>query len=244
MTNPEHFDGDSDVKFDAAERLAVVAADAGLTMVQLALAWSVEHPAVTAALIGPRTNEQLDDLLTAADVTLDADVLDAIDAIVAPGVDLNPGDAGAPRPRPVISPPPLNLAPYGVRPRRGPGLLSCFVTSGETSCSPGGLTVRPACDSLRTSRNACCSIRPPTSPHARRARGLRLNHPEAVAVLTAWVLEGAATDAASPSSWRPAATCSPATTSWKASPRCSPRSRSRRPSPTAPSSSPLHEPIA
>ncbi len=49
---------------------------------------------MTAALLGPRTNEQLDDLLTAADITLDADVLDAIDEVVAPGVDLNPGDAG------------------------------------------------------------------------------------------------------------------------------------------------------
>ncbi len=63
-------------------------------MTQLALAWSVEHPAVTAALIGPRTNDQLDDLLTAADVSLGADVLDAIDEVVPPGVDLNPGDAG------------------------------------------------------------------------------------------------------------------------------------------------------
>ena len=83
---------------------------------------------------------------TAADVTLDADVLDAIDEVVAP-VSTQPGDTGwtPPAPRPVVSPPPLNLAPYGVRPRRGPGLLSCFVTAGETSCSPGGLTVRPAC---------------------------------------------------------------------------------------------------
>jgi aryl-alcohol dehydrogenase (NADP+) len=93
-TNPDHFDGDNDAKFDAAERLGLIAAEAGLTMTQLALAWSVEHPAVTAALIGPRTNDQLDDLLTAADVTLSADVLDAIDEVVPPGVDLNPADAG------------------------------------------------------------------------------------------------------------------------------------------------------
>ncbi len=93
-TNPDHFDGDNAVKFAAVERLAVVAAAAGLTMTQLALAWSVEHPAVTAALIGPRTTEQLDDLLTAADVRLDADTLDAIDGIVAPGTNLNPADAG------------------------------------------------------------------------------------------------------------------------------------------------------
>jgi len=93
-TNPDHFDGDNDAKFAAAERLGLIAAEAGLTMTQLALAWSVEHPAVTAALIGPRTNDQLDDLLTAADVTLGADVLDAIDEVVPPGADLNPADSG------------------------------------------------------------------------------------------------------------------------------------------------------
>jgi aryl-alcohol dehydrogenase (NADP+) len=93
-TNPDHFDVDNAAKYDATERLAVIAADAGLTPTQLALSWAVEHPAVTAALIGPRTESQLDDLLTAADTTLDAGVLDAIDAVVAPGVDLNPADRG------------------------------------------------------------------------------------------------------------------------------------------------------
>jgi aryl-alcohol dehydrogenase (NADP+) len=93
-TNPDHFDADNDAKYDVVERLGAVASDAGLTMTQLALAWSVEHPDVTAALIGPRTSDQLDDLLTAADVVLDSDVLDAIDEIVAPGTDLNPADTG------------------------------------------------------------------------------------------------------------------------------------------------------
>lgn len=60
----------------------------------MALAWTVEHPAVTCALIGPRTEDQLADLLGAADVTLDTDTLDAIDAVVAPGLDLNPADRG------------------------------------------------------------------------------------------------------------------------------------------------------
>ena len=94
-TNPDHFDGDNDAKFDAAERLGLIAAEAGLTMTQLALAWSVEHPAVTAALIGPRTNDQLDDLLTAADV--DARRRRARRdrrRSSPPGVDLNPADAG------------------------------------------------------------------------------------------------------------------------------------------------------
>lgn len=93
-TNPDHFDVGNRTKFDAVEALAAVAADAGLSLTHLALAWNVEHPAVTAALIGPRTEAQLDDLLGAADVRLDAETLDAIDAIVAPGVDLNPADTG------------------------------------------------------------------------------------------------------------------------------------------------------
>lgn len=93
-TNPDHFDGGNEAKFDAVERLSTVAAEAGITLTQLALAWATEHPDVTSALIGPRTEEQLDDLLTAADVRLDADTLDAVDAIVAPGTDLNPADRG------------------------------------------------------------------------------------------------------------------------------------------------------
>jgi len=93
-TNPDHFDVDNEAKFDAVEQLATIAKDAGLTLTQMAIAWSTEHPAVTSALIGPRTEEQLADLLTAADVVLDETMLDAIDGVVAPGVDLNPGDRG------------------------------------------------------------------------------------------------------------------------------------------------------
>ena len=93
-TNPDHFDGANTTKRDAVAQLIQVAADAGLTATQLALAWSVEHPDVTATLIGPRTEAQLEELLTAADIDLAPDVLDAIDAIVAPGVDLNPADRG------------------------------------------------------------------------------------------------------------------------------------------------------
>jgi aryl-alcohol dehydrogenase-like predicted oxidoreductase len=93
-TNPDHFDGGNPAKFDAVERLAAIAADAGLTLTQLALAWAAAHPAVSSVLIGPRTEAQLDELLTAADVVLDADVLDAIDAVVPPGTDLNPADTG------------------------------------------------------------------------------------------------------------------------------------------------------
>ncbi len=60
----------------------------------MALAFVIRHPAVTAAIIGPRTMEHLESQLTAAEVTLSDDVLDRIDEIVAPGVNVNPVDAG------------------------------------------------------------------------------------------------------------------------------------------------------
>ena len=79
-------------KLDAVEQLAKVADEAGLTMIQLALGFVTAHPAVTSALIGPRTLDHLSSQLAAADTVLSADVLDAIDAIVAPGIDLAPGE--------------------------------------------------------------------------------------------------------------------------------------------------------
>jgi aryl-alcohol dehydrogenase-like predicted oxidoreductase len=94
QTHPDHFDFANAAKFDAVDALSRIADDAGLPLAHLALAWAVEHPAVTSALIGVRFEEQLVELLGAADVHLDADVLDAIDAVVPPGVDLNPADSG------------------------------------------------------------------------------------------------------------------------------------------------------
>lgn len=73
----------------ALERLA---ADAGLTMIQLALGFVLSHPAVTATLLGPRTLTQLEGLLEADGIALDGDLLDAIDALVAPGTEVNPED--------------------------------------------------------------------------------------------------------------------------------------------------------
>lgn len=77
-------------KLDAVERLSVIAADAGLTLIQLALGFVTAHRAVTAALIGPRTLQHLETQLAAADTTLTPDLLDAIDEVVAPGIDLAP----------------------------------------------------------------------------------------------------------------------------------------------------------
>jgi aryl-alcohol dehydrogenase-like predicted oxidoreductase len=94
---PAHFDHGSEfaaVKATAVEALASVASAAGVRLVDLAHAFVLAHPAVTAAIIGPRTLAQLDDVLPGADVRLDDDTLDAIDKIVAPGTNLNPADAG------------------------------------------------------------------------------------------------------------------------------------------------------
>ena len=79
-------------KLDAVEQLAKVADDAGVSLIELAIAFVVNHPAVTSAIIGPRTMEQLDSQLPAAHVALDAAALDRIDEIVRPGVNLNPAD--------------------------------------------------------------------------------------------------------------------------------------------------------
>lgn len=79
-------------KADAVRELTALAAESGLPLPHLATAFVRAHPAVTAVLIGPRRPEQLTDLLAAADVELGDDVLDRIDEIVPPGVDVNPGD--------------------------------------------------------------------------------------------------------------------------------------------------------
>src|SRR3954452_14945873 len=79
-------------KLEAVEQLQQVADDAGVSMIELAIAFVIKHPGVTSAIIAPRTMEQLDSQLPAADVVLDAATLDRIDEIVKPGVNLNPAD--------------------------------------------------------------------------------------------------------------------------------------------------------
>jgi len=81
-------------KLEAVTQLATLAREAGLSLIDLALAFVLEHPAVSAAIIGPRTMEQLESQLSAPDVRLESDVLDRIDEIVAPGTNVNPADAG------------------------------------------------------------------------------------------------------------------------------------------------------
>jgi aryl-alcohol dehydrogenase-like predicted oxidoreductase len=94
---PQRFDMSlpgNQAKLEAAEQLAQLAEKAGMSLIHLALAFVTSHPAVTSAIIGPRTMEHLDSQLGAADVTLDSAILDQIDQIVPPGTTLNPPDRG------------------------------------------------------------------------------------------------------------------------------------------------------
>jgi aryl-alcohol dehydrogenase-like predicted oxidoreductase len=85
-------------KLEAADALAGVAEEAGLTLIEMAIAFVIRHPAVTSAIIGPRTMKHLESQLSAAEVQLSDDVLDRIDEIVPPGVNINPSDGGWPNP--------------------------------------------------------------------------------------------------------------------------------------------------
>ena len=92
---PERFDLSQPAnqrKLDAVEDLAQLAEQTGITLIELAIAFVLNHPAITSALIGPRTMEQLEGQLAAADVVLDKAVLDRIDEIVPPGTTINPAD--------------------------------------------------------------------------------------------------------------------------------------------------------
>ncbi|MCW4457147.1 aldo/keto reductase [Microbacterium sp. MPKO10] len=82
-------------RLDAVEKIAALADESGLSMPHLALAFASSHPGVTSTLIGPRTLDQLDDLLAAADLTLSDDVLDRIDEIVPPGTEVGAPDQSA-----------------------------------------------------------------------------------------------------------------------------------------------------
>jgi aryl-alcohol dehydrogenase-like predicted oxidoreductase len=93
---PERFDLSQPAnqrKLDAVEELARLAEQTGITLIQLAIAFVLNHPAITSAIIGPRTMEQLEGQLAGADVVLDEAVLDRIDDIVPPGLTVNPVDS-------------------------------------------------------------------------------------------------------------------------------------------------------
>ena len=100
-------------RIDAVEQLIPLADEAGLPMTHLAMAFAIAHPGVTSAIIGPRTMEQLDDLLAGIGVTLTDDILDRIDEIVPPGTDVGTLDM-AYRP-PALQRPDLRRRPVSER---------------------------------------------------------------------------------------------------------------------------------
>src|SRR5271154_2534299 len=113
---PQRFDPSlpgNQAKLAAVEELIKIAADAGCSLTHLALAFVVGHPAVTAAIIGPRTMDPLTDILAGAEVPLEDDVLDRIAQIGPPGVNLNPSDAGFQPP--VLSDPAARRRPLARR---------------------------------------------------------------------------------------------------------------------------------
>jgi aryl-alcohol dehydrogenase-like predicted oxidoreductase len=100
-------------RLDVVEQLIPLAEKAGLPMTHLAMAFAVAHPDVTSALIGPRTMEQLDDLLASVQVELSDDLLDEIDKIVPPGTDVSPYDMAYRSP--AVLRPELRRRPVGDR---------------------------------------------------------------------------------------------------------------------------------
>ena len=111
---PERFDQDrpeNQRKLDLVEELLKVASDAGCSLTHMANSFVVQHPAVTSAIIGPRTMEQLTDVMAGQDLVLDDEVLDRIDEIVPPGTNVNQADAG-------YVPPSVQAAWRRRRPRR------------------------------------------------------------------------------------------------------------------------------
>jgi aryl-alcohol dehydrogenase-like predicted oxidoreductase len=98
MRGRGQFDPEADIikqKLELANALNGIAKEAGIPFTHLSMAFVLEHPAVTSAIIGPRTYEQLEDLLACADVRLDTAVLDRIDKLVPPGTSINGIDGNA-----------------------------------------------------------------------------------------------------------------------------------------------------
>lgn len=96
-------------KFDVVERLLPVAEEAGMSLTHLSMAFVLAHPQVTSAIIGPRTMEQLEDLLAGSEMSLSDDILDRIDEIAPPGTDTGVFDIG-------YRPPAIEMASLRRRP--------------------------------------------------------------------------------------------------------------------------------
>jgi aryl-alcohol dehydrogenase-like predicted oxidoreductase len=120
VRNAEHFDHAQEAvrtrKYAIVEGIATLAAESGHTMVELAIGFVLAHPAVSSAIMGPRTMEQLTAQLGAVDVTLGPDVMDRMDVLVAPGTDVNPADS--PYVPPALTDPALRRRGYARRPEQ------------------------------------------------------------------------------------------------------------------------------
>jgi aryl-alcohol dehydrogenase-like predicted oxidoreductase len=90
----------SDEVLTTVQRLVPLAEQAGLTMAQLAIAWVLQNPNVSSAIVGATRPEQLEDNVKAADVRLDADLLKAIDEAIDPIVERDPARTESPSERP------------------------------------------------------------------------------------------------------------------------------------------------
>jgi aryl-alcohol dehydrogenase-like predicted oxidoreductase len=108
MWGPQHMTDKA--KYDAVEQLLPVAHGAGMSLTHMAMAFVLAHPQVTSAIIGPRTMEQLDDLLAGSETSLSDEVLDQIDQIAPPGTDTGVFDIG-------YHPPAIQQAPLRRRPQ-------------------------------------------------------------------------------------------------------------------------------
>jgi aryl-alcohol dehydrogenase-like predicted oxidoreductase len=75
-------------RLDAVEVLVGLAEELGVSLARYATAWTLQHPAVTSAIIGPRVREHLDDTLRAVDVRIPPEHQARIDALVSPGTNL------------------------------------------------------------------------------------------------------------------------------------------------------------
>jgi aryl-alcohol dehydrogenase-like predicted oxidoreductase len=85
-------------KLAAAGQLGELADKAGITLIEMAIAFVLRHPAITSAIIGPRTMEHLESQLTAASTVLSDDILDRIDEIVPAGITISPSESNSPAP--------------------------------------------------------------------------------------------------------------------------------------------------
>jgi hypothetical protein len=143
-------------RLDAVEQIIPLAAEAGLPMTHLAMAFTIAHPGVTSALLGPRTMKHLADLLAGFDVTLTDEILDRIDEIVPPGTDVATLDqAYLP---PALQRSNLRRRPVNERAAAVAGVVRTAARFGRWSAYGWGVVVRSVGDRDRRDRVGCARL--------------------------------------------------------------------------------------